>query len=140
MGQLETAAGRLHEVLGSLAGSPPKGDSNRAIFDQDRLVLKSRNRVSILRLDDLEWIEAAGDFVYLHSRRDKHLFRQTLTHLEAQLDPRRFRRIHRGTIVNLERIAELRATDHGEYQIILLDGTILKLSRSYRKNLGDLIG
>ncbi len=139
--ELRNAAGRLGRLLQTFGDQKPEAGtwSRGALLEGDRLVLRSRHKVSIVRLEELDWIESAGDYVYLHTERSKHLLRQTLARLESRLDRRIFRRIHRQTIVNLERIAELESTDHGEYRVILRDGTVLKLSRSYRQNLEDLL-
>ena len=91
----------------------------------DRLVVKSGGRVFFLRTDDLDWIEAAGNYVRLHLGEEAHLFRETMTRMEARLDTRRFVRIHRSRIVNTERIKELQPWFNGEYVVVLRNGTRL---------------
>ena len=76
----------------------------------------------------------------VHAGKEKHMLRETITVLETQLDSRKFLRIHRSTIVNLDRIRELQPWFHGEYRIILRDGTQLMLSRTYRDKLHDVLG
>ena len=106
----------------------------------ERLVVKSGGRVFFLRTDDIDWIEAAGNYVRLHLGEESHLFRETMNRMEARLDARRFVRIHRSRIVNSERIKELQPWFNGEYVVILRNGTRLTLSRGYRDRLQDQVG
>ena len=106
----------------------------------DRLVVKSGGRVFFLRTDDLDWIEAAGNYVRLHLGEEAHLFRETMTRMEARLDTRRFVRIHRSRIVNTERIKELQPWFNGEYVVVLRNGARLPLSRGYRDKLQEQLG
>ena len=89
---------------------------------------------------DIDWIESEGNYVRLHSGKQGFMVRQTLGALEAELDPKRFLRIHRSTIVNLDRIKELKPLFRGDYVIALEDGTRLTLSRAYRKDLQERLG
>lgn len=100
-----------------------------------RLSVKADGRVTIVNVRDIEWLEAAGDYVRLHCGRARHLLRETLGNLEQQLDPRRFIRIHRSAIVNVDRIRELQPYFRGEYVVILHDGTSLRLSRTGKPRL-----
>ena len=106
----------------------------------DRLVVKSSGRVFFLRTDEIDWIEAAGNYVRLHLGDESHLFRETMTRMEARLDGRRFGRIHRSRIVNIERVKELQPWFNGEYVVILRNGTRLPLSRGYREKLQEQMG
>jgi len=106
----------------------------------ERLVIKSGGRVTLLRVGEIEWIDAEGDYVRIHVGQQWHLLRETMKRLEAQLDPARFVRIHRSTIVNLERVKELQPFFHGEYVVVLHTGTTLKLSRGYREHLETKLG
>ncbi|MEW6210401.1 MAG: LytTR family DNA-binding domain-containing protein [Acidobacteriota bacterium] len=106
----------------------------------DRLVIKSGGRVFFIRTDEIDWIEAAGNYVRLHTATGEHLHRETMSNLEARLDPKKFMRIHRSVIVNCERIKELHPLFHGEYEVTLEDGTRLTLSRSYRDRLQEFLG
>jgi two-component system, LytTR family, response regulator len=106
----------------------------------DRLVIKSAGRVCFVRTAEIDWIEAAGNYLRLHVGRDVHLLRETMSRLELRLDPRLFPRIHRSTMVNIERIRELQPAFHGEYVVVLRDGTELTLSRGYRDRLQELLG
>jgi two-component system LytT family response regulator len=105
-----------------------------------RLVVKSAGRVFFLRAEEIDWIEAAGNYLRLHVGKDTHLLRDTMSSLETRLDPRRFLRIHRSTMVNIERIQELQPLFHGDYVVILHDGTQLNLSRGYRHRLHEVFG
>jgi two-component system, LytTR family, response regulator len=105
----------------------------------DRLVIKSGGRAFFLKTDEIDWIEAEGKYVRLHVGRESYLLREPLGTLEAQLDPRRFLRIHRSTIVNIDRIRELQPWFHNEVRVILRDGTELMLSRGCRKKLSELL-
>ena len=107
---------------------------------QERLVIKSNGRVFFLHVDEVEWIEAEGNYVSIHAGKKAHLLRETISGMEAQLDPQKFIRVHRSAIVNLNRVKELQPWSHGEYRIILKDGTQLTLSRSYREKLQAALG
>ena len=87
----------------------------------------------LVRAEDVDWIEAAGNYARLRIGAEGHLLRETMNSLEKRLDPARFVRIHRSTIVNLDRVKELRHLVHGDYAVLLRDGTRLVLSRGYRK-------
>ena len=106
----------------------------------ERLVVKSGGRVFFLRTDEIDWIEAAGNYVRLHLTEDSHLFRETMNNMEARLDGRRFVRIHRSRIVNTDRIKELQPWFNGEYVVVLQNGTRLTLSRGYREKLQERLG
>ena len=106
----------------------------------ERLVIKSNGRVFFLDADDIDWIEAQGNYVSVHSGTKSHLLRETISSLETQLDPKRFRRVHRSFIVQLDKIKELQPWFHGEYRIILNNGAELMLSRNYRENLQEALG
>jgi two-component system, LytTR family, response regulator len=106
----------------------------------ERFVVRSAGRVFFVRTREIEWIEAAGNYVKLHVGHETHLFRETMNALEARLDPGMFFRIHRSTIVNLERVRELQPWFNGEYVVFLTSGARLTLSRGYREKLQDRIG
>ena len=106
----------------------------------DRLALKTGGRVSFLRADEIDWIEGEGNYARLHVAKQSHLIRETMNQLESRLDPSRFLRIHRSTIVNTERIKEIQPLFNGAYGVLLKDGTRLTLSRGYRDRLRVLTG
>ncbi len=101
----------------------------------ERLMIKTQQRIYFIRTDEVDWIEAAGNYVRLHVGGKTHLLRQTMNALERQLDPDRFLRIHRSTIVNIDRVKDLHRMFNGEYEVRLYDGTTLTLSRGYRSQL-----
>ena len=103
----------------------------------DRLIVKSGGRVFFLRTEEIDWIEAAGNYVRLHLGEESHLFRETMNHMEGRLDSRRFVRIHRSKIVNIERVRELQPWLNGEYVVVLRNGTRLTLSRGYRDRIQE---
>ncbi len=106
----------------------------------ERLVVKVGGRVFFLDVNEIDCIQAEGNYVRVHSAAKSYLLRATISGLEAQLDPRVFLRIHRSAIVKLDRIKELQPWFHGEYHVILQTGQKLTLSRNYRANLQEAIG
>jgi len=106
----------------------------------ERLVIKSGGRIYFLETNEIDWIEAEGNYVSVHSGKKSHLLRETISSLESQLDPRKFVRIHRSSIVRIDRIQELQPWFHGEYRVILQNGTQLTLSRNYRDKLQEALG
>jgi len=107
---------------------------------RDRLLAKVDGRMFFVRAADIDWVEAEGNYVRLHVGREAHLIRETMADLERDLDPATFARIHRSTIVNLDRVKEMQPWFSGEYVVILHDGTRLKLSRWYRDRLEARLG
>jgi two-component system, LytTR family, response regulator len=103
----------------------------------DRLVVKSSGRLFFLRADEIDWVEAAGNYVRLHVGSTSYLLRETMNAIEGRLDPEKFFRIHRCRIVNMERIQELQPWLNGEYAVLLRTGTRLTLSRGYREKLQE---
>ncbi len=104
-----------------------------------RVLIKTRARVFFVRMDEVDWIEAARNYVHLHVGSHTHLLRQTLTGLEEQLDPSQFLRIHRSAIVNLNRVKEMRPLFNGEYEVRLDTGTVLTLTRTYKEQLAQFL-
>ena len=132
--QIETRRiGNLDERLSSLIKDLR---SDRKYLE--RLVVKSVGRVFFLKVEEIDWIEAAGNYVKLHSGREAHMIRETMNGIEAKLDPDKFFRIHRSTVVNIDRIKELHPMFSGDYAVILRNGTELALSRNYRERLLEL--
>ncbi|MDQ1522525.1 MAG: two-component system, LytTR family, response regulator [Pyrinomonadaceae bacterium] len=128
------AKGELNERLLSLLENF-KTEPTRHL---ERLMIKSSGRVFFLRADELDWIEAEGNYLRLHAGKESHLLRETMNRLASKLDPDKFLRIHRSTLVNIERIKELQPLFSGDYVVILRDGKQLTLSRSYRDKLLEL--
>ena len=140
-GQLGRVSEELRALLDGVAspGATPRSAAPGGPYLK-RLVIKSGGRVTLLNVRDIDWIEAEGDYVKIHVGRAWHLLRETMKRLEAQFDPARFVRIHRSTIVNVERIKELQPYFRGEYVVILQDGKSLKLSRGYKEHLESALG
>ena len=88
-----------------------------------------------MRLDDVDWVEAADYYVRLHVGGASHLLRESMDEMEARLDPRRFVRVHRSAIVNVARVRELRTAAAGRHEVVLRDGTRLPLSRGRREQV-----
>jgi two-component system LytT family response regulator len=128
---------RLAAVVGEMAAG---GNHQSAATRSNRMVVRSGGRVLFVKISEVDWVEATGDYVTLHVGKKSLLLRETITEMEKKLAPNGFTRIHRSTIVNLERIAEMRTLDNGEYRVLLRDATELKLSRNYRHELGRLVG
>jgi two-component system LytT family response regulator len=103
-----------------------------------RLVVRSSGRIYFVGVHEIDWLEAAGHYVTLHVGRDTHLIRDTMSRLEARLDPDRFARIGRGTIVNIDAIREIRPAFHGDLDVVVKTGVRLRASRSYAARLRDL--
>jgi len=104
----------------------------------ERMAVKTSGKVIFIKTNDIDWIEAADNYVNLHVGNESHLHRETLTALAERLPSKKFMRISRSTIVNVDRIKELQPLFHGEYKVTLLDGKQLTLSRRYRKKLPQL--
>lgn len=107
---------------------------------RDRILLKSSGEIIFLKTNEIDWIEAEGDYVKFHVTGRTHLMRGTMAALEERLDPARFIRIHRSTIVNADRLRKLSPSFEGEYAVVLQDGTKLRLSRGYHDRIKALLG
>jgi two-component system LytT family response regulator len=105
-----------------------------------RLVVPSGHRNIFVRTEHIDWIEAERNYVRVHVGGKSYLLRENLTHIASALDPETFCRIHRSTIVNIDRIQSVEALFHGEYVVVLHDGTKLTSGRSYRRQLNALMG
>lgn len=106
----------------------------------ERLVIRTPERAFFLRTDHIDWVEAAGKFVRLHTAKGMHSVRQSMAELEQQLDSAHFVRISRSVIVNLDRIQEIQPWFQGDYVLILADGTRLTSTRGYRDSMRRLLG
>ena len=130
---------RLLNLLGELSGKPALtldealgGEASRLKRPDNRLSIRDGNRTVRVDTADIRWIDAAGDYMCIHTNAETHILRATMRELEGQLDSRRFQRVHRSTIVNLDRVKSMRAHINGEYFLMLDCGHELKLSRSYK--------
>ncbi len=122
---------RLRRVLQEVRPSPPKY--------LKRIAVKNTAHTFILQTDEIDWIGAAGNYVELHVGRETHLIRERLSQLERLLDPEKFVRVHRSTIVRVERIKMLHPLFNDDHLIVLHNGTKLTSSRTYHKNLLSLL-
>lgn len=142
--RFQTALQRALEKIRTQSAPPDLGelieDAKPARKAVDRLLVKTEGRVLLVKVDTIDWVEAADNYVNLHVGNESHLMRETMNSLERRLPPEKFMRISRSAIVNLERIKELQPMFHGEYVVILKDGSKLTLSRSYRDKIDRLMG
>ncbi|HYE74126.1 MAG TPA: LytTR family DNA-binding domain-containing protein, partial [Blastocatellia bacterium] len=132
--QREELNQRILALLDQVQPSHAKQSVNTA-SPLDCLIIKNGGRVIFLQVEEIDWIEAAGVYVQLHAGKKTLLHRMSLSELESKLDARRFVRIHRSAIVNLQKIKELHPHSHGDFLVVMHDGTELKLSRSYRQKV-----
>jgi two-component system LytT family response regulator len=114
----------------------PNGSTNHVV----RLVVKDAGRVFFVRADEIDWIQAASYYVKLHVQGKVHLLRETLNSLESRLDTLSFFRVSRSAIVNLDRVKEIQPYSRGTLMVILIDGTRIKLSKSRKEGLEELLG
>ena len=147
----ECGADRLGQRLMALlaeyrdAGGGPSAEPGEAPVAETvspfahRLAVRTSGRIYFLRTEEIDWIEAADYYVKLHVGAKSHLMRESMDKLEKQLDPRTFLRVHRSSIVNLDRVKELRTGRGRDHEVVLNDGTHLKLSRSRRERLNRLL-
>lgn len=124
----------------AMAGpTPTEAAGVQESITRERILLRSGGEIYFVKAEDIDWIEAEGDYMKFHAAGRVHLLRETMAHLEERLDSRRFIRIHRSTIVNIDRVKKLSPSFAGEYAVILHDGTKLRLSRGYHDRLQDLM-
>ena len=127
---------RLRALLRGLleSGGGPEGARELvAPASAEHVAVRVDGALRIVRLDEIDWFETEGNYVRIHAGRQSYLVRQTAAHLESQLDPRRFVRIHRRYLVNLARVHEVQPWFGGDAVVVLRDGTKLRLSRTYRE-------
>ena len=109
----------------------------------EKIVVRSAGSLVILGLDEIDWIEAAGNYVCLHAGPDVHRLRETMYSIESRLNPHKFMRIHRSRIVNIERVREIQPQNNpeerGEFVITLRCGTRLSMTRSHRDRLTQML-
>jgi two-component system LytT family response regulator len=128
----ETMDSRLSKLMNYLEHDPARvAETNERAESKahDRILVKSSGEIFFLKAEEIDWIEAEGDYMKFHVAGRGHLMRETMARLEARLDGRRFIRIHRSTIVNIDRVRKLSPSFAGEYAVVLTDGTKLRLSR-----------
>lgn len=141
--RLETLVGHLDDAGEAAAGKDAQSathtaSAGRPAADEPparRILVGDRDRRRFVSVDEVAWLEADGNYVRVHAAGETHLVRATLSGLARRLDPRAFVRVHRGTVVNLDRVREIQPWFAGRYLAILDDGTELRVSRSYREEL-----
>lgn len=142
--RLRVAVARARDRIARGARQPGLRDLVRELNARrtylSRLAVRARGRIVMIDAAAIEFIQAADNYVTVHASGGEYLLRETLVALERQLDPSRFVRIHRSTIVALERIAELHPASHGDFDVVLRDGTRLTLSRSWREHVERTLG
>lgn len=106
----------------------------------DRLVIKANGTTRFIRTNELEWIEAAGVYVTLHLPGSEILHRLSLAELASHLDPKRFLRVHRSSILNLDHLVQLESVSHGEFDALMKDGARIRISRTYRSEIEKRLG
>jgi two-component system, LytTR family, response regulator len=126
------------QVLAAVEGL--RHDSRAAPPGSDRIAVPNGDRVTVVRIPDIDWVGALGNYVSLHVGKKSLLLRETISSMEQRLVAHGFVRIHRSTIVNIHRVTELRSLSNAEFSVGLADGTTLKLSRNYRDALERLTG
>ena len=133
-GRIGSLSEQLRRLLARTAAPEPTGEY------RSRLLIKNDGRITILPLAEVDWLEADGDLVKVHAGSRTLQVRETMKELEAQIDPNRFVRIHRSTIISVDRIKELQPYFKGDYVVVLRDGTNLKLSRRFKSELEKVLG
>jgi len=127
--ELEISQNRVMRLLEAVRGA-----GSESQFAQ-RFVVRERDKFIIVAAKDIDWFESAANYVELHSGKRVSLVRETMRTLEARLDPNQFARIHRSTIVNISRIKEITREGTGDFEVVLVDGTKLRMSRNYQSRL-----
>jgi two-component system LytT family response regulator len=144
--RLKLAVQRAREILGRRPSDESGEPGSSASADvageprMDSVLVRTESKVLRVRLESIDWIEAAGNYVLLHIGGQSHLLRETLTALETKLPAERFARIHRTVIANLDRIVEFVPTIGGDFVVTLQGGAQLRMSRNYRGRIRDLLG
>jgi len=144
--RLSEAVRRAKVHLTNARSSEPRSQPMQAnqsaqpmAYYRDRMAVRVGDGLVLLRTEQVDWIEAADNYVNLHCGAETHTIRETMNSLQKTLDPRKFLRIHRSAIVNLDRVKALQPWFRGDYRVVLSTGATLILSRGYRKNLEDRI-
>ena len=123
----------------SFSHLPKSGSVTTHQIPVSRLMLSANGKVVFLKAEDIDWIDAVDYYVKIYAQKKTYLQRETMDRLERKLDPQKFFRIHRSTIVNIDRVKEFRPSFNGNYLVLLHDGTTLKMSRRRRQQLKELL-
>jgi two-component system, LytTR family, response regulator len=138
--KLKSIAGDYLNVLNDESEAPHIVRTAHQNDFPDRFFVKTKGIGSFVSVGEIDWIESAGDYVYLHSNAKKYLIRETMKRVESKLNPKKFVRIHRAFIVNVDKIKSLHPNTHGDYEVILAGTVKLKLSRKYREKFQSIVG
>ena len=131
----ERTRGQLAHRLEQLLASGP----TRGLSYPQRIPVRNGPHIDMITVADIDWIEAESNYVTVHAGKRSHVMRETLSAIERRLDPTRFVRVHRSFLVNVSRIARLNPLFHGEYQLVLADGTRIASGRTYSHVIRKLI-
>lgn len=145
---MERVKRRLREGAGEATGSSLLGSELLQLASRrfrpgeiwQWMVVKTKDSTRLVMTEDIDWIEAAGVYITLHVGNDEFLYRAGLAEVASRLDPFQFVRIHRSSVVKLRSIAVLERRTHGEFEVVLKNGTRLMLSRSYREQVETMLG
>jgi two-component system LytT family response regulator len=132
---------RLLSLLVSLTGKSPTAigelldAEDQSKEHADRLAIKDGSTITFVPIKDIDWVDAAGDYMCVHVDNATHIMRITMKELESKLDPSTFQRVHRSTMVNLRRVEKVSSHINGEFHLTLSCGSSLKMSRSYKEKI-----
>ena len=121
----------------SLLGMPDHGNQKQQEYEPERILVKKLGREFLVKIDDIERIEASGNYVNLHIANRVYPLRETLTKMEQRLDKTKFKRIHRSHMINLDQVEEIRPFESGDAQVLLNNGVTVPMSRTYRHQIVD---
>jgi two-component system LytT family response regulator len=141
--RLHAAVTRAKEALSG--GTPEVGDLLELLRRLGQsapspIAVRTRRGIVLVPVEEIDWIEAEDNYVRLHVGAKSHLLRSTLADMESRLPPQRFLRVHRGAIVNVERMRELQPSTHGDFKILLRDGATVPMSRRFRSQVQERLG
>jgi two-component system LytT family response regulator len=136
LGAIEDITGDRAEPVMAAAEGP---DSRQAAGEERKIAIRDRDEVKLVREDSIAWVDAAGDYMCVHSEGETHIMRCTMKHLLEILDERVFKRVHRSTIVNLNFIETARLLPKGEFMLSLENGERIKVSRNFRAAIRDFL-
>lgn len=116
-----------------------EGQSLTSDHYPEHIAIKESGEITRVAISAIEWVDAAGDYMCIHAGNETHILRRTMKELEKELNPKNFQRIHRSAIVNINQVEKLCSRQNGEYHLILQNGAELKVSRSYKDKIKQLI-
>jgi two-component system LytT family response regulator len=138
--RFHTALERARETIATKTGVGETSAGGTTINGLERIPVKSVGKTEFVEVDSIDWVESAGNYLCLHVGKETHIVRMSMAQLEKDLSAKKFARIHRSTIVRIDRVRETQPLFSGDRAIILRDGTQLTMTRSYGRKLGHLFG